>query len=95
MPAEGGEEAQVLPSVTTDGFSVVGRGIYYLNRQADPGPAIEFHDFASGRASRVAAFSIEGELHGAGFAVSPDERSFLYTVWPKPKSDIVLVENFR
>jgi hypothetical protein len=45
--------------------------------------------------SRVAALSIEGELHSWGFAVSPDERSFLYTVWPKPRSDIVLVENFR
>jgi hypothetical protein len=45
--------------------------------------------------SRVAVLAIEGELHGRGVAVSPDERSFLYTVWPKPKSDIVLVENFR
>jgi hypothetical protein len=36
-----------------------------------------------------------GFLHHWGFAVSPDERTFLYTAWPKPKSDIVLVENFR
>jgi hypothetical protein len=44
---------------------------------------------------RIAPLAIDGELHGWGFAVSPDERSFLYTVWPVPKSDIVLVENFR
>lgn len=43
----------------------------------------------------AAKLAIERELHMLGFAVSPDERSFLYTVWPKPKSDIVLVENFR
>jgi hypothetical protein len=95
MPTDGGEETQVLSNVVSDGFSVVARGIYNLNRNADPGPAIEFYDFTTRRASRVAVLAIEGELHGWGFAVSPDERSFLYTVWPKPKSDIVLVENFR
>ena len=95
MPAEGGQEAQVLPNVASDGFSVVGRGIYHLNRNAQPGPAIEFYDFATDRVSRIAVLAIEGHLHSFGFAVSPDERNFLYTVWPKPKCDIVLVENFR
>jgi dipeptidyl aminopeptidase/acylaminoacyl peptidase len=95
MPAEGGEEKQVLPNVVSDGFSVVERGIYVLNRTADPGPAIEFYDFATGRVRRIARLAIEGELHMWGFAVSPDERSFLYTAWRLPKADIVLVENFR
>jgi dipeptidyl aminopeptidase/acylaminoacyl peptidase len=95
MPAEGGLETQVLPNVVSDGFSVVERGIYVLNRTADPGPAIEFYDFASRRVRRITRLAIEGELHSWGFVVSPDERSFLYTVWRPPKADIVLVENFR
>jgi hypothetical protein len=95
MAADGGEETRVLADVTFDNFRIVERGIYYLNPQANPGPAIEFYDFATGRVSPIALLATEGELHCCGFAVSPDERSFLYTVWPKPKCDIVLVENFR
>jgi hypothetical protein len=81
VPARGGAATQITRS---------GRAF-----AQDPGPAIEFYDFTTRRVSRVAVLAIEGELHGRGVAVSPDERSFLYTVWPKPKSDIVLVENFR
>jgi hypothetical protein len=32
---------------------------------------------------------------GRGLSVSPDGKTFLYSVWKPPSRDLVLIENFR
>jgi hypothetical protein len=63
-----------------------------LNRRVQPGPAVDFYEFGTGRVSRIGV--LEGPFGGWGFSVSPDERSIIYSV-AKTKNDVVLVENFR
>jgi hypothetical protein len=93
VPAQGGDETQVIPSVDWQQFSVSAGGIYFTS-QPDQGRrvSIEFHDFATGT-SRVAG-EVEGPL-SFGLSVSPDRRSALVSKVERRGSDLMLVENFR
>jgi Tol biopolymer transport system component/DNA-binding winged helix-turn-helix (wHTH) protein len=88
----GGEEKQVLARVVNRGIAVFEDGIYYF---AVTGPMkfeIRFHEFATGR-SRVIS-PIEGPLFN-GLSVSPDRKTFLFTLVANAEIDLWMIENFR
>ena len=99
VPVEGGEETLVL-DLLQPGFwgywAVVEEGIYFLNAEAKPRPAIEFFRFADGKTLRIAPLEKRPALWPPGLAVSPDGRYILYVqIDQVTTSDIMLVENFR
>ena len=73
-------------------WTLTDKGIYFVNREAEPGPTIELFDFASEEVSHVAV--LEDPPASWGLSVSPDEQWILY-VREESESDIMLVENFR
>ena len=98
VPVEGGEETLVLDLLQPGlwGYwAVVDEGIYFLNAEAEPRPAIEFYRFATRRVIPIAALEKEPVLGDPGLAVSPDGRWLLYAQRDQEASDIMLVENFR
>jgi Tol biopolymer transport system component/DNA-binding winged helix-turn-helix (wHTH) protein len=93
QPLAGGEEKQVLERVVNRGIVVFEDGIYYF---AVTGPTkfeIRFHEFATGR-SRVIG-PIEVPPLFMGLSVSPDRKTFLFTVVASADIDLWMIENFR
>jgi serine/threonine protein kinase/Tol biopolymer transport system component len=95
MPTQGGEEAQVLPSVLYDNFVVAEDGIYFLTSPGDGSCLLELLGLASG------AFRVLSRITdpGWGLAVTPGPghkpRSILYVHARPDDSDLMLVEDFR
>ncbi len=88
-----GTESQVLPSLYgVDNFAVTKQGIYFIRRAPDAGAVIGFMSFSS--RMRVDLASLKSPV-GMGLAVSPDERSILYTQFDRADSDLFLVDNFK
>lgn len=92
MPIDGGEEELVLEKVRFGLWSPADKGIYFVNREAEPGPTIELFEFATGEVSYVAV--LEHPPLNFWLSVSPDEQWILYAR-EESESDIMLVENFR
>jgi Tol biopolymer transport system component len=93
MPASGGEERQVLPSVHQRAFSVVSNGIYFIPEPgADRKSSIQFLGFATGKVKTVAPIS---GPPSEGLSVSPDGQFLLFSQYDELGSDLMLVENFR
>jgi Tol biopolymer transport system component len=98
VPVDGGEETRVLdqPKGGYWGYwAVVDGGIYFANMEVLSRPIIEFFSFANGRRKQIATMEKGGAIWTPGLAVSPDQRSILYTQVDQNVSDITLVENFR
>jgi Tol biopolymer transport system component len=98
LPVDGGEETEVIrgPIQWSADWALVRDGIYYaiVRRQGPRNEhTIHFFDFASGRTIDV--FRQVGRSNNNHVAVSPDERSMLYTEYPEWQSELMLVENFR
>jgi Tol biopolymer transport system component/DNA-binding winged helix-turn-helix (wHTH) protein len=96
IPINGGEETELISSLEAGywGYwAVVENGIYYLDTTTKPG--IAFFDIATHHITRV--FDLENRPARAnpGLAVSPDNRTILYTQLDASYSDIILAENFR
>ena len=99
-PVDGGAETLVLLAVKFGrNFAVTDRGIYFMglaggNVRARGGDqaAVQFFSFATGTARIVLRTERPAYI---GLAVSPDERSLLYTQVDRQDSDLWLVENFR
>ena len=92
-PLSGGDEKQVLEMVAARGFVAFEDGIYYFYfYPSGGGSEIRFHDFATGRSRTVTP--IEGSLR-IYLSVSPDRRTFLFTLAASAGSDLMLIENFR
>jgi Tol biopolymer transport system component len=94
----GGEEAPVLdfPKASFWGYwALVKKGIYFVNTETGPQPALQFLSFADKRVVHVAALDRRPVPFLSGLAVSPDEKSILYTQEDHRSSDIILVDNFR
>jgi Tol biopolymer transport system component len=90
-PMAGSEEKQVLDEVRNQGLEVFEDGIYYLGRGRPLKTEIRFHNFVSGH-SRVI-----GEIvwPGLGLSVSPDRKTFMYSLWAPVGSDLMMIENFQ
>ena len=95
VPVEGGEEGKLLDHVTQGFWAVLEQGIYFINLQVRPHPAIEFFNFATGRTTQIATVDKALLWAGPGLAVSPDGRWILYVQVDQVESDIMLVEHFK
>jgi hypothetical protein len=98
VPVNGGDETPVLnfPKASFWGYWAVGKeGIYFVNTETAPQPALQFLSFAGKRVLDVAALDRRPVAFEPGLSVSPDERMILYTQEDQRSSDIMLVENFR
>jgi Tol biopolymer transport system component len=94
VPVEGGEETEVLESLSFfANMAVVRDGIYFIpTRSGTTGFSIQFFSFASGKIRTIATLE---KTEGPGLAVSPDGRWILYSQTDQVGSDLMLVENFR
>jgi Tol biopolymer transport system component/DNA-binding winged helix-turn-helix (wHTH) protein len=94
VPAAGGEEVMVLDSTHPEaGWTVGKQGIYYFTPPDGQGRSdIRLYKFATGKTIKL--LTMERNV-GYAMAVSPDERTILYTQFDQAGSDLMLVENFR
>ena len=94
VPTSGGAESLFIDLVhPTGGWVVVEDGIYFISKANERGVSyIRFKDFATG--SNRVVVPIQGSPSW-GLTVSPDRRTFLYTLSDDSGSDLMLVENFR
>ncbi len=98
VAVNGGEEAPVLdfPKASFWGYwALVETGIYFVNTEARPQPALQFLSFAERRVVHVATLDRKPVPFVSGIAVSPDGKRILYTQEDHRSSDIMLVENFH
>lgn len=100
VPVNGGEERMVhgLPaSGYWDGWGVGRQGLYFVDVEAKPHPAIELLSLATRRVTRIAEVDTPPTESGrpAFLSISPDERSIFYSRSENLGSDIVMVEGFR
>jgi Tol biopolymer transport system component/DNA-binding winged helix-turn-helix (wHTH) protein len=106
VPVDGGEETLVVDGVSNSlNFVVADRGLYFLAvAESTPRPpaavfhratqrtSIDFFEYATGK--RTTLFEV-GKQAWVGMALSPDERSLLYSVMDSAGGNLMLVENFR
>jgi hypothetical protein len=96
-PVAGGRETQVLDLGEEGMWALGARGIYLLSKGAES--AIDYFDFDNKSLSRARLLPPinTNAMLGAGpeFAVSPDERSFLYCAVERNERDLMLLEGFR
>jgi Tol biopolymer transport system component len=91
LPTSGGQPVKVLTGVINRAFTVLERGICYIDRPASEA-RLQYFDFASGRSTTVAGNL--GDLRN-GLTASPDGRTILYTRLDSSVDDLMLVDNFR
>jgi Tol biopolymer transport system component/DNA-binding winged helix-turn-helix (wHTH) protein len=98
MPASGGSESPVVtgkPQVSYWGhWAVTESGLYLLDADAEPRPAIEFYSFATRRITPVLSFEKKPSPWQPSLSASRDGRTVFYTQFD-PQSAIRMVENFR
>jgi Tol biopolymer transport system component len=93
-PLSGGDETQVVGNVVRRAFVVFADGIYYLYK-ASPGSRISeirFHEFASDQSRLISPIEGYPFLY---LSVSPDRKTFLFTLFGSVGSDLMIIENFR
>jgi Tol biopolymer transport system component len=90
----GGEETKVVDGLSySSNFAVVEKGIYFVAIHGTPDKtSIDFFDFVTGKVQSIVAL---GKPWGYGMAISPDERSILFSMVDHAGSNLMLVENFR
>jgi serine/threonine protein kinase len=95
VPADGGEETEVIDSLQCDGgWHVAELGIYFFAVPEQIGRSeLQLHEFATGKTRRI--LILDQQVTLTGLAVSPDGRTILYGQWDQAGSDLMLVENFR
>ncbi|MBZ5543355.1 MAG: serine/threonine-protein kinase [Acidobacteriia bacterium] len=93
-PVGGGEEVKVLePTHAEAGWTVGKLGIYFFTPADAQGRSdLCLYKFATAKISKI--LTIERNVFYR-IAVSPDERTILYTQYDQTGSDLMLVENFR
>jgi hypothetical protein len=98
VPVNGGEERMVYalpPAGYWDAWGVGRQGLYVLDPEAKPRPAIELFDLATRRVTRIAELERPPQGQLSFFSVSRDERSIFYSRPEHMGSDIVMVEGFH
>jgi hypothetical protein len=91
IPASGGQPVKVLDGVIQRAFTVLEKGIYYIDQPAGDA-RLQFYDFATGRSTSVARNLGDVRL---GLTASRDGRTILYFRAEPSVNDLMLVENFR
>jgi len=93
VPTEGGKEEPVVDGLSyTLNFVVAARGIYFLARGGERHQTtLDLFDFASGKRSTLAGV---GKPFWWGMALSPDEKSLLFSVVDSAGSNLMLVDRF-
>jgi Tol biopolymer transport system component/DNA-binding winged helix-turn-helix (wHTH) protein len=92
VPVEGGEETKILDGLSDYfNFAVAGKGIYLLALRGSV-PSIDFFDFASRKT--IVLHTLDRPFW-FGFALSPDDRSILFSKIDSRGSDLMLIENLR
>jgi eukaryotic-like serine/threonine-protein kinase len=86
MPAEGGEEVQVLSVSTRVGLTA--KGVYFF---APGGKSIQLLDTATGKVSTLAIL----DKPGGQLTVSPDDAYIVWMQVDRNTQDLMLVEHFR
>ena len=94
VPADGGEERAILPSVRRALWGVSQRGILFLNSEREF-EAIDLYDPGAAKVSRIGRlpFTVPKEFPGMTF--SRDGRWALTNHVDHGESDLMLIENFR
>ena len=91
MPSSGGTAVKILDGVVSLGFTVLEKGIYYLDRVSNE-TRLQYYDFGSRKSAIVARNLGDAFL---GLTSTPDGRTILYTRIDSSVDDLMLVENFR
>ena len=92
-PLDGQPERQLIENVGDHGVVVTDKGIYYLvSNVAQQMVTLNFYDLALGRSNEVLRYT---KSAGTGLAVSPDRKTFLWSVSSQIGSDLMLIDNFR
>ena len=92
VPVEGGDEREVIPAASYLNFVVRPEGLYYLAPVDADGRTTLFLRRTNGRTETLATIPMSP---ATGLEVSKDGSTILYTVFDRPRSDLMLVENFR
>ena len=93
LPLDGGPEVKVLDAVLPRNFAVTASGLYYIAPPDNDGVSeLRFRSAASGDDQLLSR--IRKPVFWR-LAVSPDERTILYSRLDHSDSDLMLVENFR
>jgi Tol biopolymer transport system component/DNA-binding winged helix-turn-helix (wHTH) protein len=94
VPVDGGEERFVVDGLSYPlNFEVAQRGLYFVAMGDAPHQtSIDFLDFATGRRTTLLTL---GKQHWWGTALSPDQRSLLYSVIDTAGSNLMLVDKFQ
>ena len=100
VPVDGGEEKLVhhLPVAEYwDGWGVGRQGLYFVDVEAKPHPAIALLSLATRRVTRIAEVDTPPTEAGRPtfLSIARDERSIFYSQTVQAGSDIVMVEGFR
>lgn len=91
VPVAGVEEKQVFAQGIQGEWAVVQAGIFYVNRQAQPHPTVEFFDFATLQRKSI----VTPEQAISGLTVSNNGQRLLWSQVDRKESDLMMVENFR
>ncbi|MDE3166481.1 MAG: serine/threonine-protein kinase [Acidobacteriota bacterium] len=89
---DGEEKRLVDESVVQRAFAVVSDGVYFLHRLSGNQVELRLYSFTGPKTQVVS--TVEGPVF-MGLSVSPDRRTFLYSRWADPGSDLMMIENFR
>jgi Tol biopolymer transport system component len=87
MPVAGGEPELIIPELRGLFFAVSQRGIYFQTSRD-----ISFWDASSGQIRQV---FVPLKSLGIGLAVSPDERSLLFTQVDMDDADLYMIDGLR
>jgi Tol biopolymer transport system component len=86
------EEKQVLQEVVKRGFDVFEDGIYYLGYTKLWKLEIRLYNFVSGRSRVIYPIAAWPSL---GLSVSPDRKTFLFSLTGPVGNDLMMIEDFR
>jgi Tol biopolymer transport system component len=94
VPVDGGEEALVVHGLSYSlNFVVAERGLYFLAvGDAPQKTAIMFFEYATGKTTSLFAVN---KWWWLGMALSPDERTLMYSIVDGWGSDLMLVDRFQ
>jgi len=91
----GGPVEDVVSTAGNGVFAVTRRGVYFTQGDEPLSPRrIAFLDLDSGEVTPIVDL-LPGTNTGSSLAVSPDERTLIYTQCDTETGDLMLVENFR